>query len=257
MSTSKWIGLSVAAACAVVAVLAWQRAPATDTEATAAQGKKQASGWFQSQAGAGAGSNDQAAEGQGPHMGKMSQGGKGPSPLDSVTPPRFKVDAQGRLEMNSQTRDGIEQLAALYGDDRDKARDKLAEATQDLPASAQRALQDLYQRYQQYTQAVRQAFPPEQQEHMSLPQAEEAFTKLQNVRETYMGEEAAKSLWARDDAVTRKLFDYSGDYLKQHPNATLVEASQVAQDRYAREMEGMQGGSRPPGSLPPPEGPGR
>jgi hypothetical protein len=33
------------------------------------------------------------------------------------------------------------------------------------------------------------------------------------------------------------LFAYSGDYLKTHPNASLEEAAQVAQERYAREQE--------------------
>jgi hypothetical protein len=247
VSTSKWIGLSVAAACAVVALLAWQRTPSAD-EPSAQAGKPQREGpsWFQARTGA-APSEQNAA---GARMGTPTAGhtGRSGSPLDSVTPPRFKVDAQGQLEMNSQTRDGIEQVAALYGDDRDKARDKLAEATQDLPAGAQRAVQDLYQHYQQYMQALRQALPPEQQESIAtLSQAEEAFAKLQQVRETYMGD-AAKSLWARDDAVTRKLLDYTSENLAKDPKLSLAQASQMAQDRYATEMEGMKGRPTQPGS---------
>lgn len=255
MSTFKWIGLSIAAACAVVGVLAWQGAPSTEGATPAAHSDKRGPGWFQSQAGASAGPGDQATDAPGMRMGQAGQPGKGSSPLDAVTPPRFAVNAQGQLELNAQTRDGIEQVAALHGGDRDKARAALAEATQDLPAGAQRAVQDLYQRYQQYMQAVRQAFPPEQQEHMSLPQAEEAFDRLRAVRESYMGEEAAKALWAPDDAVTRKIFEYAAPYLKQHPNATLMEATQAAQERYTREMDGLQG--RPAGLQPPPERPGR
>lgn len=241
MSTSKWIGLSIAAACAVVAVLAWQRTPSSDPADAAASGKKPVSGWFQAQTGASAAQDPSVlGPGMGPGTGSA---GKGKSPLDSVAPPQFKVDAQGQLEMNSQTRDGIEQLASLY--EREQAQAKMTEATQGLPAGAQRAAQDLLQRYQQYMQALRQAFPPQQQEHMSLQQAKDDFDKLQQVRKQYLGE-AADALWARDDAVTRTLLNHAGEFMAKDPKLSLAEASQMAQDRYAREMEGLQARPAPP-----------
>lgn len=234
MSTSKWIGLSIAAACAVVAVLALQRTPPSDQADATAIGKKPGSGWFQAGPGATA-AQDQSVLGPGMGPG-TGQADKGKSPLDSVAPPQFKVDAQGQLEMNSQTRDGIEQVASLY--EREQAQAKLAEATQGLPAGAQRAAQDLLQRYQQYTQAVRQAFPPAQQEHMTLAQAEQDFKNLQDLRKQYLGD-AADGLWARDDAVTRKLLDYAGKYMEEKPKLSLADATQMAQDRIAREMDAM------------------
>lgn len=62
---------------------------------------------------------------------------------------------------------------------------KLAEATKNLPATAQREVKDLYDRYVLYTQAMKRVFPPEQQpENMTLQQAEQLFADTQKLAET-------------------------------------------------------------------------
>ncbi len=237
MSTAKWMMVALAAASLLVAGLAWRKQAANDTRASAPVSQN---GLITAQTPVESGEAGTGALGGMP--GGLAAGHQAGSPLDAVAPPEFKVDSQGALVLDSQTRDGIEQIMALH--DRAQALARLAEATKALPASAQREAKDLYQRYVQYAQAVKQAFPAERQETMSLPQAEAQFSQLQALRETYLGDQA-RALWARDDAVTRKLFAYAADHLQQHPDASLIEATTVAQDRYAREAAAMQGQTPP------------
>lgn len=233
MSTGKWMALAVALGVATVALLAWHARQQPD--AHKADGRSPGSPWITAQVPRTTRGSDAAPEGTALNTdATRHDGGMTSSPLDNVAPPEFHADDKGALVLNGDTRDGIDMLASLY--DRERAMAKLAEATQALPATAQRQARDLYEHYVQYTQALRQRYPAEQQASMTLPEAQEAFESLQQLRQAYLGDQA-QALFGREEAVTRTLFAYSGDYLKTHPNASLEEAAQVAQERYAREQE--------------------
>jgi hypothetical protein len=154
--------------------------------------------------------------------------------LDSIQPPKFKVDAQGRLVHDPAARGDIELFVALYK--HDEAMSRLKDATKDMPAQAQRDVMDLYQQYSQYAQAVTRSFPAAEQENPTLDMARAQLVKLKELRGQYFGNNASP-MFQDEEAMTEKILNYADEYKRQHPNATLEEMTGYGQEKLGRELE--------------------
>jgi hypothetical protein len=168
-------------------------------------------------------------EQQDANMGLLPQRplGKMPSALDSMVPPSFQV-ANGRLVVNPHARTEIERVTAVYS--RDEAMAKLGEVLKDMPPQAQREVRDLYEQYTQYNQALNQAIPLEQKEISTLEQAQSQFETIKKLRAQFFGANA-DAMFKDDEALTQRILDFSADYMKAHPNASLQEATGYGQEK--------------------------
>lgn len=150
------------------------------------------------------------------------------SPLNSVKPPQFKANDKGQLVIDEAFRVDLERVYALYhGPDVLK---KLEEFSAHLPDKARQDLRNQYQRYVQYDAAVMQSMTSlKTQEEMTLELAERELAQLHELRQTYFGEEAAKAMFAQEEAHSKELHDY----IRQHTDPALpmmqrVELAQAA-----------------------------
>jgi hypothetical protein len=232
VSTKKWMALSLALSLLIVAVLAMNKWMAPPAVVGAAPGK--GPGLFSAQV---PGSDLAAASAANFGLDTLRPMGKQPSPMDALVPPSFQADAQGRLLLNGQARNDVEQVAALFGHDEAVAR--LNEATKGLPPQAQRDARDLYLQYVQYAQALTQAMSTSPDEVTTLEQARAQFETIKKLREQYFGANT-DALFKQDQQLTDQILDYAAQYLKQHPNAPLLEATGYGQEKVLAAQEAAQ-----------------
>jgi hypothetical protein len=147
------------------------------------------------------------------------------SPLDSVAPPVLRAGADGRLVLDPQARVDIERVHALYP--RDEALARLKDASDGLPAQAQRQVQELYQQYAQYAQALAQAFPPDQ----SIDTVDEAMRQLQglhDLRLQHFGADVAEAMYGDEERTSRELIALMKAQNK--PGQSLQDKAEAAQE---------------------------
>ena len=114
----------------------------------------------------------------------------------------FPTLPDGQLRLNTRTRLNLEKLLALNTPA--ELRTKLAQLENTLPAEAFRELNELVERYRNYTAAAEQMYPAGH----APADANAALAELQalhDLRVTYYGAATAQALYAEDEAVTRQL----------------------------------------------------
>ena len=124
------------------------------------------------------------------------------SPLDTMLPPVFRANSHGDLTIDTQTKNDVERVYALFHGD--EALHKLDEFSANIPSKAKQELKDLFQNYAQYAQAMAQAFPAAQSTG-TIEEAKQQFKAAQELRIQYFGPEKAKSLFGEDEAITQSL----------------------------------------------------
>ncbi len=124
------------------------------------------------------------------------------NPLDTMIQPVFRATAKGDLALDPQTRVDVERIHALY--ERDEALARLKEASAQLPDQARRELDELYQQYAQYSQAVAQTFPPGQGGE-TLDDAARQLSGLHELRQQYFGADKAEAMFGEEERVSREL----------------------------------------------------
>jgi hypothetical protein len=125
------------------------------------------------------------------------------SPLDTLKAPVFRVNAQGDLIVDSQTRADIERMNALY--DRQEALDKLASFSQDLPPQARQELRNLLQRHDQYSQAVMQTVShAASDENPTIDEISQQAQTLHELRQSYFGTDAI-AMWGQEEDAMQKI----------------------------------------------------
>jgi lipase chaperone protein len=116
----------------------------------------------------------------------------------------FRVDASGALVVDAQTRLDIEALLART-DRKDLPQVKQALA-QSLPAAAAAQALDLIERYDNYQQAQRQAYPP----GVPLSTEDEALAQLEGLhalRVAHFGAETAQKFYGKEETISRSLIE--------------------------------------------------
>lgn len=153
-----------------------------------------------------------------------------PAPASDAPPARtdannpFRVDSTGQLVLDEQTRLNIEALFAQT----DRA--DLPEAQQNviakLPPAAASEAAALLERYDNYSKAQRQAYPP----GIAPATEESALAELDGLhalRVAHFGADTAKALYSHEEATTRSLIDLMR--LEKDQSLTLSEKAERAQ----------------------------
>lgn len=221
VSSKLWIAGSAAVGVLLVGALSFLKQSDSGRDATVAV--------VPSSASAAAFPNVSKPEQQDANMGLLPQRplGKVPSALDSMVPPSFQV-ANGKLVVNAHARTEIERVTAVYS--REEAMAKLGDVLKDMPPQAQREVRDLYEQYTQYNQALNQAIPLEQKEISTLDQAQAQLDTMKKLRSQFFGANT-EAMFKDDEALIQRILDFSADYMKSHPNATLQEATGYGQEK--------------------------
>jgi hypothetical protein len=150
--------------------------------------------------------------------------------LDGKSPRVFRTDAKGRLVVDQPMRLRAEALLALNEGDALAARVN-AELI-DLPAPAAARARELVAQMEAYQTAQAAAFPPGQAPLVP----EEGLVQLQTMqalRAAHFGAEAAREMFAQDDAVARRILE-----LMREDTSTarsMEEKAMRAQLRYDQE----------------------
>ena len=147
------------------------------------------------------------------------------NPLDTMAMPTFRADGQGRLVIDGQTRDDVERMAMMFGND--GGQQKVEALGFELPAAARQQLRDLYLNYQQYLQAIATAVPPNQ---TTLDEARKTAQLLHELRVEKFGADNARAMFAEQEATTDALLKQMSELAKGNPNATTEELAQRAQE---------------------------
>jgi len=221
VSSKWWIGGAAGAGVLLVAALSWTKSEPAAQPAAA----------LPVPGGASAATFPQvsAPEQQDANMGLLPVRplGKQPSALDSMVPPSFQV-ANGKLVVDAHARSEIERVTAVYS--REEAMAKLGDVLKDMPPQAQREVRDLYEQYTQYNQALNQAIPLEQKDISTLEQAQSQFEAIKKLRAQFFGPKA-EAMFKDDEVLTQRILDFSAEYMKAHPNASLQEATGYGQEK--------------------------
>lgn len=139
----------------------------------------------------------------------------------------FRLDSTGKLVIDEQTRLNMEALFART-DPADLPK-LLDEITQQLPPAAAAEASALLDRYQNYSTAQRQAYPPG-----TAPATEEAalaeLEGLHALRVAHFGSENAQALYGAEEALTRSLIELMR--LEKDQSLTLEEKAARAQQLY-------------------------
>ncbi len=120
----------------------------------------------------------------------------------------FRFNEAGQLVVDQATRVRVEALLALNEGQALTSRIDAELAT--LPAPAAAGARELLTRFEAYQTAQREAFPPSQAPLVP----EEGLAQLdalQALRAAHFGADAAKRLYAEDDAVSRRLLELMRD----------------------------------------------
>ncbi len=147
------------------------------------------------------------------------------NPLDTMAMPTFRADDKGRLVIDAHTRDDIERMAVMFGND--GGQQKVEALGFELPTAARQQLRDLYLNYQQYLQAIATAVPPNQ---TTLDEARKTAQVLHDLRVEKFGADNARAMFAEQEATTDALLKQMSDMAKGNPNATTEELAQRAQE---------------------------
>lgn len=148
------------------------------------------------------------------------------SPLETVRPPVFRVDAAGRLITDARLRGDLEQVYALHHGP--QVLSTLGELSSHLPLQAQRELRDMYRRYVQYDTAVNQQMQARQtDDEPTVDSADQELQLLRELRRTYFGEELANSLFGEEEQQSLDM----NDFIRHHtdPSLPLVQRVEQAQ----------------------------
>jgi len=155
-----------------------------------------------------------------------------PSPLDTMQPPVFRADSKGDLVIDTQTKDDVERVYALYHGD--EAQRKLAAFSARIPDKARRQLNDLYQNYSQYAQALAQAIPPAQQD-ASIDDIKPQLAIMSDLQDKVFGRERAAAMFGHDREVMQSLTD---SITNNTSGASLQEKANKAQEDMSK-ADGM------------------
>jgi hypothetical protein len=142
-------------------------------------------------------------------------------------PGTFRSDANGQLIVDEQTRLDMEALFART--DAADLPQALDEITRKLPPPAAAEASALLERYQNYSKAQRQAYPPG-----AAPATEEAalaeLEGLHALRVAHFGADIAQALYGDEEALTRSLIELMR--LEKDQSLTLEEKAARAQRLY-------------------------
>lgn len=146
----------------------------------------------------------------------------------------FRIDSTGKLVLDEQTRLNMEALFAhTHLADLPRAQQN---ATANLPPAAATEATALLERYDNYSRAQRQSYPPG-----NAPATEEAalaeLDGLHALRVAHFGPEVAKALYGAEEELTRSLIDLMR--LEKDQSLTLQEKAERAQ-RLHDEIEARQ-----------------
>jgi lipase chaperone LimK len=139
----------------------------------------------------------------------------------------FRTDATGKLIIDEQTRLNMEALLART--DPGELPNIQQTITQNLPSEAAAAASALLDRYQNYSKAQRQAYPPGE-----APATEEAalaeLDGLHSLRVAHFGSDTAQALYGTEEALTRSLIELMR--LEKDQSLTMEEKAARAQQLY-------------------------
>jgi hypothetical protein len=144
----------------------------------------------------------------------------------------FKADAAGNLALAERTRINVEKMLWIYSPE--EQRQRLAVIEQTLPAGAYRQLVDLMDRYQNFTIAAKQTYPPD----VSPATVEDAITQyegLSALRKAHFGTEAAEAMFGREEKINRQLLEFMN--LEKHEGMTMEEKAMKAQEMLSKSPE--------------------
>lgn len=150
----------------------------------------------------------------------------------------FRTDSTGKLIVDEQTRLAMEALLARTDPaDLTKVQQQI---TQALPPAAAAEASTLLDRYQNYSKAQRQAYPPG-----TAPATEESalaeLDGLHALRVAHFGAEDAHALYGAEEALTRSLIELMR--LEKDQSLTLEEKAARAQQLYDT-LPGLSGTQR-------------
>jgi lipase chaperone LimK len=139
----------------------------------------------------------------------------------------FRTDDTGKLIIDEQTRLNMEALLARTDPDAlSKIQDTI---THNLPSTAAAQASALLDRYQNYSRAQRQAYPPGE-----APATEEAalaeLDGLHALRVAHFGSDTAQALYGAEEALTRSLIELMR--LEKDQSLTMEEKAARAQQLY-------------------------
>lgn len=160
---------------------------------------------------------------------ESSQGSAGPG-LASASSGVFRLDAQGRLVVDQPMRLRAEALLALHEGDALAAR--LDAELAGLPPAAAARARELVAQFEGYQTAQAAAFPPGRAPLVP----EEGLAQLeamQALRASHFGADAARQMFAQDDAVARRILEL----MREDTSTTrsMEEKAMRAQVRYDQE----------------------
>jgi lipase chaperone LimK len=139
----------------------------------------------------------------------------------------FRIDSAGKLIIDEQTRLAMEALFART--DPAYLLEVQEEIIQQLPPEAATEASALLDRYQNYSKAQRQAYPPG-----AAPATEEAalaeLDGLHALRVAHFGADIAQALYGAEEALTRSLIELMR--LEKDQGLTLEEKAARAQQLY-------------------------
>ena len=148
-----------------------------------------------------------------------------PSPLSTMSPPRFAADSRGKLVLNGDTHANLEKL--LLQEDPEAMRATLEQVSKSLPAQAAADLKVLVSQFQQYSKALTHSISPE-----NAPANEQEGVKLidslHTLRVSYLGAETTQAMFGEEEATTRQIIALMG--ADKDPNLTQEEKAERAQE---------------------------
>ena len=147
----------------------------------------------------------------------------------------FRTDAKGRLVVDQPMRLRAEALLALNEGEALAAR--LEAELAGLPAPAAARARELVAQFEAYQTAQAAAFPPGQAPLVP----EEGLAQLrtmQALRAAHFGAEAAREMFAQDDAVARRILELMRD--DTSTARSMEEKAMLAQRRYDQERGAVQ-----------------
>lgn len=236
MSTQKWIIISALAGVAIVAALSLH--PASDESVnTATSGAASAPGLITAQVPV-----SPTADGAAAQAGNPAASAPQPASeafLDSIAPPDCRTNTQGELVIDQHTREDVDLVTTVFKPA--EALAKLMQACQDAPPAAQQEMRNLLQQYVQYSQALVQAFPMEEQQALPIDKLESVLLKgMHDLRVQYFGAEKACAMFCEEEALTRRMLGIAVDHKRRNPKATTEEAVGIAQAEVLKEIEARQ-----------------
>lgn len=165
-----------------------------------------------------------------------------PSPLDTMEEPVFRADSKGDLILDTQTKNDLERVYALYQGD--EAQRKLAQFSSRIPDKAKRQLRDLYQKYGQYAQALARSVPPAQDD-VSIDEASNQLIIMEDLQDQIF-QDQAKPLFGPDREKMRGIVDNMKDMARQNPGMPMQKLVEGAQQK----LNMQHGDTSPAGQQP-------